>query len=158
MGHMECSAKWEGELKFATEIREHRFIMDSPSNSEAKNMGPSPKELVLAGICGCTGMDIASILNKMRLKIDLCQVNGQTDTTEGHPAIFKKVQLQFIVKGAEVKSEQVMKAVTLSMTKYCGVSAMIDQQSPIVYEVFLNDQKIGQGESDFSEALKGSKN
>jgi putative redox protein len=157
MGQMQCDTKWQGGLRFSTKIRKHQFMMDSISDPQSQDAGPTPKELLLAGICGCTGMDVASILAKMRLQIDSCEVSGQTETTESHPSIFKEVHLQFLIAGPQIKAEQAMKAVVLSMTKYCGVSAMVAEASPILYEVVLNGQKVGAGKADFSGAFAESR-
>lgn len=150
MGHMACQTKWVGGIGFESQIRDHKVAMDSRSDG-GKDQGPSPKELLLASICGCTGMDVISILQKMRVGLQSCNVDADTDTTAGYPSIFDRVKLKFLVKG-EMKNEQLMKAVTLSMTKYCGVSAMVVKASPIDYEVFLNDVKIGEGQADFESA------
>lgn len=152
MGHMACQTRWIGGMGFESHIRQHRFVMDSKADFGGKDEGPTPKEILLASICGCTGMDVVSILQKMRLKLDLCDVNAETETTSGHPAIFSRVKLVFDVKGAGIKPEQVLKAVTLSMTKYCGVSAMIVKASPIEYLVRLNDTQIGEGQANFESA------
>lgn len=152
MGHMACQTKWTGDMGFESQIRDHKVPMDAKSDFGGKDQGPSPKELVLAGICGCTGMDVVSILKKMRVNLQSCDVNAETDTTEGHPSIFTTVELQFRLQGPDVKPEQAMKAVNLSMTKYCGVSAMIVKASPIRYQVYLNDLQIGEGQSQFESA------
>ncbi|WII71181.1 OsmC family protein [Bdellovibrio sp. 22V] len=149
MSHMECKTKWLGGLGFEAQIRQHSFVMDSRGEN-GKDQGPSPKEVLLASICVCSGMDVASILQKMRVDLISCEVNAQTDTTAGYPSIFEKVMLQYRIDGSDIKAEQALKAVRLSMTKYCGVSAMVVKASPMFYEVFLNGNPIGQGQADFS--------
>lgn len=87
----------------------------------------------------------------MRVQLDSCDVNAQSETTETYPAIFKEILVQFLIKGPDIKPEQAMKAVRLSMTKYCGVSAMINPTSPIRYQVFLNGSQIGEAMADFTK-------
>jgi len=154
MSHMECQTKWTGGMGFSAQIRGHQFVMDAKNDVGGKDQGPTPKEVLLASICACTGMDVASILTKMRVHMESCDVNAQTDTTAGYPSIFQKVTLQYQLRGVDIKPEQVMKAVTLSMTKYCGVSAMVAKASPMEYEVFLNGEKIGAGVADFESGKK----
>ncbi len=149
MGQVQCQTKWLGGLGFEAQVRDHKFIMDSKPEAGGKNLGPTPKELLLTSICGCSGMDVASILAKMRLNIVSCEVNAQTETTAGYPSIFATVHLQFVVESPDAKPEQVIKAATLSMTKYCGVSAMVVKASPIHYSVFLNGANVFSGESNF---------
>lgn len=151
MGQIQCQTKWIGGLGFEAQVRGHKFIMDAKSEVGGKDQGPTPKEFLLASICGCSGMDVASILTKMRLKVDSCEVLAQTETTAGHPSIFATVHLQFVIQG-EVKAEQAMKAVTLSMTKYCGVSAMVVKASPITFEVSVNGAKVGEGVANFESS------
>lgn len=152
MGHMQCQTQWIGGIGFEAHIREHQFIMDSRNDKGDKDRGPSPKEVLLASICGCSGMDVVSILQKMRVDLMACHVDAQTETTAGYPAIFTEVKLLFRIESPNIKPEQALKAVTLSMTKYCGVSAMIVEASPITYEVFVNSEKVGEGRADFSGA------
>ena len=144
MSQMECKTRWTGGLAFEAESRGLKFTMDSRASAGGKDLGPTPKEVLLSAICVCSGMDVTSILQKMRVQLDSCDVNAQSETTETYPAIFKEILVQFLIKGSDIKSEQAMKAVTLSMTKYCGVSAMVNPTSPIRYQVFLNGTQIGE--------------
>lgn len=149
MAHMECRTKWQGDLGFESHIRGHKVMMDSKADFGGKDQGPTPKELLLASICGCSGMDVASILKKMRVNLVSCDVNAQADTTAGYPSIFQEVKMQYNIEGTDIKVDQALKAVTLSMTKYCGVSAMVAEAAPISYEVFLNGEKVGEGKAQF---------
>ncbi|UYL07899.1 OsmC family protein [Bdellovibrio sp. SKB1291214] len=156
MGQMETKTQWTGKgLGFAAESRGLKFVMDGKP-ADGSDQGPSPKEVLLASICACSGMDVVSILQKMRLDLQSCDVDAQTETTEGHPAIFKLVRVQYLIKGSNIKPEQAIKAVTLSMTKYCGVTAMVCPTSPVQFEIFLNTEKIHDGKADFTEAMKES--
>ncbi|MGE5086705.1 MAG: OsmC family protein [Bacillota bacterium] len=154
MSHMESKTRWTGGLSFEAESRGFKFMMDGRSEVGGKDLGPTPKEVLLSAICVCSGMDVASILQKMRVQLESCDVNAQADTRETHPAIFKEVRVQYLIKGPGIKPEQAMKAVTLSMTKYCGVSAMVNPTAPIHYEVYLNDLKIGEAMADFNQGAQ----
>jgi Predicted redox protein, regulator of disulfide bond formation len=149
MAHMECKTTWLGKNAFKSSIRGHEVLMDTRKESGGDDQGPSPKEMLLASITACSGIDVAQILVKMRLQVDLCEVSAHTETTAGYPSIFKKIEIKFDIKGPEIKVDQAMKAANLSMTKYCGVSAMVNPTSPIVYTVFLNDVKIGEEKAHF---------
>jgi putative redox protein len=149
MAQMETKTKWLGGMGFQSSIRGHELVMDTKSESGGQDQGPSPKELLLAAICGCSGMDVVSILQKMRLQIDLCDVSAKTETTAGYPSIFAEVLMRYDIKGPDIRADQAMRAVDLSMTKYCGVSAMVASVSPIRYEVYLNSEKIGFDDAKF---------
>lgn len=154
MGTMNCQTTWKHGSTFEADLRSHKILLDTKIESGGTNKGPSPKELLLAGICGCSGMDVISILQKMRLTVEHFDVSATTETTEGHPSIFKHVLVTFTIKSFDAKPEQVLRAVQLSMTKYCGVSAMIVKASPISYEVLLNDEKVGEGHAEFSPSVE----
>ena len=149
MANMECKTTWLGKNAFKSSIRGHEVLMDTKVESGGEDKAPSPKEMLLASITACSGIDVAQILVKMRLKVDLCEVSAKTETTAGYPSIFKQIELRFDIKGPEIKVDQAMKAVNLSMTKYCGVSAMVNPTSPIFYTVFLNEQKVGEDKAHF---------
>ncbi len=153
--HMSCQTNWGGGMTFEAHFRDHKFTMDSKEEFGGKDLGPSPKEVLLSSICACSGMDVVSILQKMRLDLQVCDISAHTETTEGYPSIFKEVKVQYHIASTDAKNEQVMKAVNLSMTKYCGVTAMVAPTSPVTYEVFLNNEKIGEGVADFTAAKEG---
>ena len=154
MGQMQCDTKWQGGLGFKALIRGHEFQMDTKKEFGGQDAGPSPKEVLLASICACSGMDVTSILHKMRVNLVSCDISAETETTDGYPSVFKEVKLKFKIVGPDIKADQAIKAVVLSMTKYCGVSAMVAGVSPITYEIFLNDVSIKSDRADFSENLK----
>lgn len=127
--------------------------MDTKKESGGQDAGPTPKEILLASICACSGIDVASILQKMRVTLESCAISAESDTTAGYPAVFDEVKLKFRLAGPDIKPDQAKKAVVLSMTKYCGVSAMVAGVSPITYEIFLNGEPIGAGQADFAESM-----
>lgn len=147
---MDARIVWQNGFNFETQIRQHRFSQDAKVDQGGTDLGPSPKELLLAAIIGCTGMDVVSLMNKMRSPFTSCVVATSAQTTETHPKIFPRVDVIFKVEGPEVKPDVVIKAVKMSLTKYCGVSAMVNATSPIHYQVFVNDQMIDQGQADFT--------
>lgn len=154
MGQMKCQIRWIGKLGFEAQMRNHKILMDSPAEQGVGERGPSPKELLLASICGCSGIDVASILAKMRVDISRCEVHSEAETTSGYPSVFSQVKLKFFIDAESIKDEQALRAVELSMTKYCGVSAMVVEASPIFYDVIVNGQLKGTGRADFSEVTK----
>ena len=124
MGHMSCETRWTGGLAFTAQSRGHQFVMDAKKEAGGDDQGPTPKEVLLASICACSGIEVVSILQKMRVALQACDIHSETETTAGYPSIFSEVLLKFQLKSSDAKEAQVMKAVDLSMTKYCGVSAM----------------------------------
>jgi putative redox protein len=149
MGTLSATLTHKSGLAFEIGIRDHHFFTDAKAESGGTNLGPNPKELLVSSICGCSAMDVASLLKKMRVPFDSLVVSGVAETTEGHPSIFAKVHLDFKTTGTEVDAEKLIKSVTMSMTKYCGVSAMISKASPIEFDVYINEQKIHSGRAHF---------
>ena len=123
----------------------------------------SPKDLVAIGIAGCTGVDVVSILKKMRQPLeDLAIDIGLTQTTE-HPRVFNTCALSYRFIGQDLDADRVVRAAALSFGKYCGVSAMI-KRSGCHFEpmVFLNGQDLTQSfnvvleELERADAAEGS--
>lgn len=145
---MKLQCQWNEKMKFTAHSEGHEVLMDakSPIGSDS---AMTPKHLLLAGISGCTAMDVVALLKKYKQPFESLDVDVDADLTEGvYPAIFKDVKLIFKVKGA-VEREKLLEAVKLSQTKYCGVTAMVAKAVPILYTVELNGEGIGSGQADF---------
>ncbi|MEY4617156.1 MAG: hypothetical protein RJB66_2116 [Pseudomonadota bacterium] len=150
MAQMQSKIRWVSKLLYQGESRDHRVLMDAKKDSGGQDLGMTPKELVLTGLCGCTGMDVISLLtSKFKLPVTLCEVEANATPSEGgHPVVWTKIELNFLING-EIPEEQARKAVELSMTRYCGVSAMLSKACPILYNIHLNGQIIASGEAKF---------
>lgn len=146
---LKASTHWIQGIGFEVEVREHHQFTDGKKEFGGKDRGPNPKEYVLAGLCGCTGMDVVSLMKKFKLNYTEFSVSAESELTKTHPVIFNEVKLNFFVKGEALDSELVKKAVDLSMTKYCGVSAMLAKAVPVKYELFLNNESIAVGAAKF---------
>ena len=88
------------------------------------NSGPRPKPLMLAALAGCTGMDVISILKKMKQDVEYFNVTVEGDTEDEHPNAFIKMHIIYEFKGTNLETEKIEKAIGLSMERYCGVSAV----------------------------------
>ncbi len=138
-------------LSFSAQTREHHQFMDAKKEMGGFDRGPNPKEFVLAGLCGCTGMDVASLLKKFRMTYQSFDVAAETELTTQHPIVFQDIHVFFKLVGEEIQEAQYIKAVDLSMTKYCGVSAMLSKATKIHYHVLLNGNEIKTGMAHFEE-------
>lgn len=146
---MKLNAKWNDKMRFTASADGHSTDMDTkpPIGSDT---ALTPKQLMVAGICGCTAMDVVALLKKYKQPLEAFDVEAETTSTEkGYPEIYKLIHLTFKLKG-QLDPAKIMEAVTLSQTKYCGVSAMISKVVPITYDVELNGAKIGSGKADFN--------
>lgn len=133
------TASLKENVAFEMDINGHTLITDGPEDIGGKNLGPRPKPLLLAGLIGCTGIDVMMILNKMRVKPDDVIITAEADQTEDLPTVYKSIHLIFTFKGKDLPLDKLQRAVTLSQEKYCGVSAMLEKAMPITYEIRVEE-------------------
>ena len=145
---MKLKSVWTEKVRFTSEVDNHSVLMDTkPPIGE--DTAITPKQMLVAAICGCTGMDVVALLKKYRQPLSKFEIEAEASVTEGvHPIVFKEVQLIFKIEGA-LEKEKVLEAITLSQTKYCSVSAMLSKSFPIHYTVQLNSEVIGAGSAQF---------
>ncbi|MCX7986543.1 MAG: OsmC family protein [Bacteroidales bacterium] len=133
------STTWRGNMQFEAEIGNHRVIMDASHDAGGHDLGVRPKQLMLAALAGCTGMDVVSILQKMRVNIDRFSVDVIADVTEDHPKHYTAMHIIYYLKGNDIDLEKVKKAVELSQERYCGVSAVYRKALKLTYEIKINE-------------------
>jgi putative redox protein len=122
----EATAKWTDEHRFVgVSSSSHAIVIDGD-----KKTGNSPMELVLIGLCGCTGYDVASILTKKREPFTTLEVRAQAERAAEPPNVYTEIQLTYRV-GGRVSRKAVEDAVRLSKEKYCSVSAMLERTAKI---------------------------
>jgi len=126
---------WMGKMKFDAVVSGHHLMMDAVPEVGGENAGPRPKELMLASLSGCTGMDVISILNKMRQEVESFNITVEAELTEEHPKHYFKLHLIYEFKGNNLDPEKLKKAVDLSQDKYCGVSAVYRKAMELTYEI-----------------------
>ena len=125
-------------MSFAVELQGHRFTVDADPRFGGKNQGPRPKHLVLSALGGCTGMDLVSLLQKMKMPFDSLAVEVEGESVEEHPQVYKRILIRYILKGAGLDREKIDKAIALSLQKYCAVNAMLSATAQVTHEVVLN--------------------
>ncbi|MGB0918013.1 MAG: OsmC family protein [Flavobacteriales bacterium] len=125
---------WKDKMAFDSQLGNHTVRMDTTPEM-GDDSGPSPKQLVLAGLAGCTGMDVVSLLKKMRVEYDSFEIYIEADLTEEHPIVFSEIRMIYKVKGENINQAKVEKAISLSQDRYCGVSAMLKKNSPVNYTI-----------------------
>ena len=133
------SATWLSDLAFEAEVDGHLIYMDSSQEHGGKNTGPRPKPLMMVALAGCTGMDVASILKKMKEPVEEFTVEVEGDVTEEHPKRFEGMKVIYKLKGKGLKRKNVEKAVNLSVNRYCGVSANYSEAFPIAHEIHIEE-------------------
>ncbi|PGL69020.1 OsmC family protein [Bacillus sp. AFS055030] len=119
---MKTSIKWDGKLAFSGIAPSgHEIKMDTAESLGGENSAPTPVELLLNAVAGCTAIDIVLILEKMRLKLTSFEIEVNGERAEEHPKRFTDIHLHYIL-GGELDTEKVRKAIKLSKDKYCSVA------------------------------------
>jgi putative redox protein len=130
---------WKSGMAFETEINNFKILMDADESVGGKNSGPRPKALTLASLGGCTGMDVVSILKKMRVEPSYFNMEITGELTEEHPKYYHKIHLVYEFKGDDLPMEKLEKSVQLSQDRYCGVSELLKKGAEVTYEIKILD-------------------
>jgi putative redox protein len=117
----------------------HWVPLDSIKTFGGAEAATKPMELVLIALGGCTGMDVISILKKMREDVRDFDIELDADKADGHPSVFTKIHLHYLIKGKKIKSENVNKAIELSMNQYCSVSAMLKKSVDVTWDFEIQE-------------------
>lgn len=121
-------------ITFAGKTDSNNWVMmDGPEDFGGSNAAIRPKELLLLSLGGCTGADVASILQKKRIKLDGYEMNLTADATEDYPQVYTKIHIEYIFYGEDIPVKDVERAIELSQTKYCGVTAMLSKAMEITH-------------------------
>jgi putative redox protein len=139
MAKEQVKIRWKEKMAFSAEVNGHEVLLDAAENVGGENRGPRPKPLMLAALAGCTGMDVVSILKKMRVEPDDFNVYVEGDMTEEHPKHFFKMHVVYEFKGKDLPMDKLKKAVSLSEDRYCGVTATYRKAMDITSEIKVSE-------------------
>lgn len=146
---MKLSTLWNGKMRFSAGTEDFAIPLDAKAPI-GEGSALTPKHMLLAAACGCTGMDLVALLKKHKQPLEGLEIEAEVATTEGvQPVVFTSMKLTFQLRG-QVDPARALEAIRLSQTKYCGVSAMLTKAFPISYTVFLNGELLGSGEARFN--------
>jgi len=129
------NTSWIGDMQFDALVSNHHLIMDAVPEAGGQDKGPRPKELMLASLAGCTGMDVISILQKMRINVEAFDIEVEADLTEEHPKHYTAMHIIYSFRGKDLDTDILKKAVELSQERYCGVSAAYRKAMAVTYEI-----------------------
>jgi putative redox protein len=131
---MIAKAEWQhDQIYAATSDSGHTLILDSD-----RLEGPTPTECVLMSLCGCTSVDVISILTKKREPFTGLTVSANAEKAKDPPTVFTKIELVYRVSGT-VNHKSMEDAVRLSKEKYCSVSAMLEKTAKITFTIEYAD-------------------
>lgn len=138
MEHL-VKASWKGEMQFEADAPGGIVKLDAAEDVGGKGKGNRAKPLMLTALAGCTGMDIASLVQKMRLDIQGIFIDVAGELTEEHPKYYHKTHIIYRFTGKNLDHEKLEKAVNLSFDKYCGVIAMFKHFSTVTKEIVYEE-------------------
>lgn len=139
MAKEEVKVSWLENMAFEATVNGHKIILDAADAVGGENRGPRPKPFMLTALAGCTGMDVISILKKMRVEVKDFNVTVEGDLTEEHPKQFSKMNVIYEFTGTDLPLEKLQKAVSLSEERYCGVSAMYRKVIELTSEIRIKE-------------------
>jgi putative redox protein len=129
-----------------TWVEDRRFVGHATSghaivlDGSAEKLGPSPMELLLIGMAGCTAYDVVDILQKKRQVVTGLEVNVRAERAEDFPRVYTAIDVEYVIRGRGIKPKAVEDAILLSKEKYCsalimlGKTALITTHSQVVEE------------------------
>lgn len=135
----EINLAWKKGMAFETQLNGHTLTIDADHTNGGNDLGPRPKALMLVALAGCTGMDIVSILGKMRVDIVDLNVKVDGELTEEHPKHFVNMHITYEFWGKELPEEKLQKAISLSDERYCGVAAVYKKVMPVTHSIIIHE-------------------
>ncbi len=133
---MPILVEWSGDMKFIGKTEQGATVTMEPGKAYGGSGGnPTPMELVAIALGGCTGMDIVSILKKMRVNLRKLAIEIKVKRREEEPRYYESIHLTYIVSGENLTEEKVRRATDLSNQKYCSVGIMLRDKARITYDV-----------------------
>jgi len=139
---MSAHAVYAGGMRFdVTSGTGHTLIEDVSVGDGGQDQGFRQMELMLVGLAGCTGMDVISILKKMRQDVTGYEINVHGVRADTHPMYFVEVTVEHVLTGRAIEPQAVARAIELSETKYCGVSNTLNARAKLTATYRIVEQE-----------------
>jgi len=136
---MTVRVKWVEDRTFVgTSNSGHAVVMEAKGPGE-NSVAPSPMEMLLLGMGGCTSYDVVHILGRMRENVETCEVEIDGTRADEDPKVYTKIHAHFKVSGRGLKEAKVKQAVELSAEKYCSASLMLGATAEITHDFEVVD-------------------
>ncbi|WP_237059474.1 OsmC family protein [Microbulbifer sediminum] len=119
---MQARVTWVDGVTFVGEAGSGNSVV---MEGGEKNNGIRPMEMMLLGAGGCASYDVVTILQKARQEVISCHCELKGERPDATPAPFTRIEMEFVVRGRNIKESQVARAVELSADKYCSASIML---------------------------------
>ena len=129
-------------MTFDAQLNGHHFLIDADRKVGGRNNGPQPKGLLLTGLGGCIGMDVVSILEKMKVHDFELEIYVEGELTDVYPKYYHTINVKYLFKGKNLPIAKLQKAVDLSENRYCGVYEMLSKSAKINSYIIVNGENI----------------
>ncbi|MBU2526703.1 MAG: OsmC family protein [Bacteroidetes bacterium] len=135
---IEINTVWKGNMQLESENPGGKFLIDAAPDDGGNGDGFRPKALMLSALAGCSGLDIAMLIKKMRLNVDNFEIKTKANLTDEHPKYYDKVWVSYHFYGKDLDRDKLQKIVDLSVDKYCGVMEMFRKFADVSVAVVLH--------------------
>ena len=134
------TTEWQHDMVFESDNPSgHTVKIDSGEDFGGTNSGLRPKAMMLSSLAGCSGLDVVSLLKKMKVEIDKFRIITTGELTEEHPKYYDKVKIDYHFYGENLHEKKINKAVNLSIERYCGVYEMFRHFAKMETEIHLHN-------------------
>jgi putative redox protein len=133
------TTEWKGNMTFASDNPRGKLTMDASEEFGGTNSGLAPKAMMLSSLAGCSGLDVVSVLNKMKVTNYEFKMEVEGELTDKHPKYYHKVTVDYHFTGKDLKQSKFKKAVDLSVEKYCGVMEMFRRFATIDINIHFHE-------------------
>ena len=131
----------QGVTVVARGASNHWVVMDGSPEFDGSGAASSPKELVLMALAGCTANDVIPILKKKRVPLENLEINVSGVERDVHPKTFTDIHVEYIFYGNGINPQDVERAIDLSKTKYCSVSAILSASAKLTHSYRIESGK-----------------
>lgn len=138
----EITTNWKGGMQFDSLVNGHTLTLDAHEEFGGKDLGPTPKPLILTALSGCTGMDVVAMLRNRKIELDEFNLEVSGNLTEKHPKEYTDMHVIYRIKGNEADEKRTLRAIQASQTKICGVASLLKKAIPVTWSVIYNGKEV----------------
>ena len=132
---------WKENMQFETDNPSgHKILIDTSAEHGGNDTGLRPKAMMLSSLAGCSGLDVVSLLKKMRAEVDDFTIEVSGELTDEHPKFYHKVKVDYHFYGSKMDEKKITKAVNLSVDTYCGVMEMFRKFADVKTNIYLHEK------------------
>jgi len=136
------SVRWvDGYTFLASNQKGCSILMDAPVDEGDVPFSISPAQTLLAALGGCTGIDVVSIMKKMRQDVTGLRIEVTGDRTPGYPKYFKEIHVKYVVEGKGIDKAALERAISLSEEKYCTVSNTVNGKAKVDWSYEIEESQ-----------------